>query len=242
MLYPDEFRLEGPVLMQCDSTVGRRLIVDCKFVAAGFELSARGRRADNLYAMVFAIIGLVHVTKYGQTYFSGCRNAFEKLIRRVEADRVQPGAAHDNGRVMQAYHDMLGIAGFDGLIKAFVFAPVDGAARAVTVATVDANDQPVIHFGRIAIEKGRCANRPLHEFANVVIARHTVHGQPQRPHELDKTLVGVCRFVLDEVARGRYKIRVPAARLVMLKDSRKRGVSDGAPKASGGVTEKMRVR
>ena len=191
---------------------------------------------------MFVVIELMNVPEYCESYLAGRSDTVKKFFGLVEADRVQPGAAHDNGRVMQAYHDMLGIAGFDGLIKAFVFAPVDGAARAVTVATVDANDQPVIHFGRIAIEKGRCANRPLHEFANVVIARHTVHGQPQRPHELDKTLVGVCRFVLDEVARGRYKIRVPAARLVMLKDSRKRGVSDGAPKASGGVTEKMRVR
>jgi hypothetical protein len=167
--------------------------------------------------MVLTLIGLVNVTKDSQSYFAGRRNARKKLVRRVKADRVQPRAAHDNRRVMQAYHDVIGIAGIDCLIDTLVFAGIDGAAcvvgvvGVVGVATVNADNEPVFYFCRVTIEKRRCANRPLHDVANVVVARHAMHRQVERPDKFNEAFVSVGGFVLDQVARGRDEVCPPIA-------------------------------
>ena len=112
---------------------------------------------------------------------------------------------------MQAYHHVIGVAGIDLLIKTFVFAGIDRAARVVRVATIHADDQPVFDFCCVAIEKRRCLNRPLHEFANVVVARDAMHRQVERPDKFNEAFVSVGGFVLDQVARGRDEIGPPVA-------------------------------
>ena len=223
--------------MQGYATIRWRLVVYGELVAARLELTAGRGCTDNLNATMFIVVGLVYVAENRESDLAARSKDVEKPFRLFEAHCIQPGAAHHNGRVMQTDHDMIRVAGLNGLTKSLVFAGVNGAAGPVRSAAVNANNQPVLDFRRVAIEKGRCANRPLHEFANIVIAGHAMHRQIEWPDEFDKTLVSTRGIILDQIAGRRNEIRLPAAGLVMLNNPGKRCVSDSAPKASGRVTE-----
>ncbi len=192
--------------------------------------------------MMFVVIGLVYVPEYCESQFAGCADTIEKFLGLVEANGIQPGAAHDNGRVMQAKHDVIRIAGFNCLIEPLVFTGVNSAARAVSFTAVNSDDEPVAYLECIAIEKRRFVNRPLHEFANVVIARHTMHGQVEFAGKCLEVLIGTGGIVLDQVACCGDDISLPVTGTIMLNDVRQRSERDRAPKAAGFVGEQMRVR
>ncbi len=58
---------------------------------------------------MFVVIELMNMPEYCESYFAGRSDTIKKFFGLVEADRVQPGAAHDHGRVMQAQHDVIRI-------------------------------------------------------------------------------------------------------------------------------------
>ena len=167
---------------------------------------------------MFVVIELMNVPEYCESYLAGRSDTIKKFFGLVEADRVQPGAAHDDGRVMQAQHDVIRIAGFDGPVEALVFTGVNSAPCAIRFATVDSDDEPVAYLKRVAIEKGRFVNRPLHEFAIVVIARHAVHGQVECADKLREALVRAGRIILNNVAGCSDEVGLPVARAIMLND------------------------
>ena len=172
----------------------------------------------------------------------GRADTIKKFLGLVQANGIQPGAAHDDGRVMQAQHDVLRIAGFNRPIESLVFAGVDGATCAIGFTAVDSDDEPVAFLECVAIEKGRFVDRPLHDFANVVIARHTMHGQVECAGKRLEALIGAGGIVLDQIACRGDEVSRPVAGTIMLNDVRQRSEGDRAPKAAGFVGEQMRVR
>lgn len=204
--------------MQRDTTIRGGVLVDGKFITAGFKLAAGGGCADYPYTVMFVVIELMNVPEYCESYFAGRSDTIKKFFGLVEADRVQPGAAHDDGRVMQAQHDVIRAAGFDSLVEPLVFTGVNSAACAISFATVDSDDEPVAYLEHVAIEKGRFVNRPLHEFAIVVIARHAVHGQVECADKLCEALIRAGRIILNKVAGCSDEVGLPVARTIMLND------------------------
>ena len=217
---PDKFRFELAICMQIDASIRGRPLIHGEVVAARLELAAGRRRADYLHAVMFAVIGLMNMAEDRQTHFARRANALEKYLRFIEADRIQPGAAHWDGRMMQAQHDVIGIAGINRLVQALILGSVDGAAGTVGFTTIEADNQPVLHLGRVAIIERRGTDGLLHELANVVIARHTMNGKLQRADELNETLVCAGGFVLNQIPGYRNQVCRPVAGSTMLNNVR----------------------
>lgn len=228
--------------MQRNTTIRRGVLIDREIITAGFELAAGRGCANDPYAVMFVVIDLVYVAEYCEPYFAGRAATIEKFLGFFEADRIQPGAAHDDGRVMQANHDVFRSAGLDSLVQPLVFTGVNSAARAIGFTAVNSDDEPVAYLKCVAIEKGRFVDRPLHEFANVVIAWHAVHGQVECADKLCESLVRAGGFILDKVAGCGDDVSLPVAGTIMLNDVRQGSESDRAPKAAAFVGEQMRVR
>ena len=161
----------------------------------------------------------MYVAEYREANFSGLTHSFEKLISRVKAHGVQPGAAHNDRRMMETNHDMFGVTRFNRSIESIIFIALNSTARAVRFAAVDANDQPVAGLIGVAIKKGRCVNRPLHEIPNIVIAWYAVHWQLKSASEFLKTLISRCAVVLNQVSGNRNEGRLPTAVLIVLQNS-----------------------
>ena len=183
------------------------------------------------------VIDLVYVPEYREPQLAGGPDTIEKFIGFVEADRIQPGTAHSDGRVMQAQHDMIRSTGFYCLVEPLVFTGINSAACTIGFTTVYSYYQPVVYLACVAIEKWRIVDRPLHEFANVVVARHTVHGQVECADKRGEALISAGGIILDKVACYGNEVSLPLAGAIMTNDVRQRSMGDRAPKAAGLVTE-----
>ena len=223
--------------MQADATIRRWIVIDRKLVAALHELPAGRRRADNLYAVVILVVGLMNMTEYSQPDLACRLKVGEKFFTIVEAYRVEPRATHRNRRMMQAHHDMLGLAGSDDGTESRLLIVGDAATGTAGGAAVDADDQPVAGFRRSTIMKRRLGERLAHQGPNVVIARHTIDRQLQLREQLATLFVGPLRVVLNQVTGERSDIRAPAASLIVPDDARKRCMGHYAAKNAGCVAE-----
>jgi len=143
---------------------------------------------------------------------------------------------------MQADHDVPGGAGLDDAGEAIKLFGGEKTTGIFSGTAVQTNDQPVADLFVRTVGKGRHATHALHEFANVMIARHAVDAHIERRHQIPKPIVGCGRIVLDQVSGNDNPIRFPFAGLIMIEHSLQGFLRDSATQSPFGIGEKMRIR
>jgi hypothetical protein len=98
-----------------------------------------------------------------------------EIVGIGEADAVQPAAAHGDGMVMQTHHGVL--ARFaERTIQALEFLLCQSTARVSRIVAVEHDELPARSAVGSAYLEWRLAERALHRFRLVVVARNAKHG------------------------------------------------------------------
>lgn len=177
---------------------------------------------------MIGVVRLVHVTEDGKPYFPGYRNPRQEFLAILEPDRVEPAALHQNGRMMQAHHDVLCLRVCDFAVEAIQFLVSYAPARVPGHAAVDADDEPVARLQRFAIVKRRIRKGTSHHVTHVMIAGQAIDRHVEGAQEPDKMLIRLGGVVVYQVPGNDRDIRQKITRPIMIEHRRQRRVSDRA--------------
>src|SRR5688572_4278338 len=137
-VHPFDARLDAAVRFELDPSIAGRAVIDLELVGILRELHAGRRRAHEADAAMQAVEWLVRVAPGEPAHSRVAPEQFEELVRVVEHQLVEPGAAVRHGMVVQADERVGALLGCEGGVEA-------GELLVVEVAAVLAGDRAVEH-------------------------------------------------------------------------------------------------
>ncbi len=164
-------------------------------------------------------------------------DVLEKLLAVFQSDGVQPGAAHGQRRMVQAYHDMLGITASNDFRESLQFIRRHTAAGAAGNAAVQADNEPVADFLKGTVRKRWRAANLAHQVSYVVIAGQAMHAHIQWQQQVPEAIVGGGRLVLNQVPGNNGALRAPVAGCVVIEDTLQRCLRGNATQLAARISE-----
>jgi len=191
---------------------------------------------------MIGVVRLMYMAEDGKPYFPGCGYSLEEFLAIVEANSIQPPAAHRYGWMMQADHDVRRIGFGNDRIQSVEFLRREMATCPSRRAAVDARYKPVVGLQGGAIMKRWFRQRFLHQGTNIVIARYAVDLELQAAEQAAEVLVSFRAVILNQVASDDGQVGLPVAVTIVIEHGAQRRIGDSAAQVFSGVGKQVRIR